>query len=106
MIGPKVIMKLQRETAVSDDMGGYTISLEDKGNITGALSTVRGDERLSADKLTVIASHYFYVYYSIGKTITEEDIFHYGTRIFKIIHIYNMGLNQNRILRITLKEEV
>lgn len=106
MIGPKITMELRRETTgKDDDMGGTIISLEGKRNITGVLSTIRGSERLSADKLTVIADFNFYIDYPIGETITEEDIFQYGVRKFKILYINNMGANQNNRYKITLKEE-
>jgi len=106
MIGKKVTMELRRETEVSDGKGGYTLSWTGLRNITGVLSTIRGNERLSADKLTVIADFNFYIDYPIGETITEEDIFQYGLRKFKIIYINDMGANQNKRLKITLKEEV
>ena len=106
MIGKKITMELRREKETSDGKGGYTLDWAGLRNITGVLSTIRGDERLSADKLTVISSHYFYIDYPIGETITEEDIFQYGTRKFKIIFIYDMGHMQKERLRITLKEEV
>lgn len=106
MIGKKVTMELRRETTTSDGMGGWTTTVEGKRYIKGVLSTIRGDERLSADKKTVISSHYFYVDFPIGLTITEEDIFRYGTRKYKIIYLNNMGANQDKRLRITLLEEV
>ena len=106
MIGKKTTMELRRETETSDGKGGYTLGWSGLRNITGVLSTIRGDERLSADKLTVIADYYFYIDYPIGETITEEDIFQYGLRKFKIIYINDMGANQKLRLRITLLEEV
>ena len=106
MIGKKVIMELRRETEASDGMGGYTLKWAGRRNITGTLSTIRGDERLSADKLTVIASHNFYIDFPIGETITEKDIFVKGMTEYKIIYINNMGHVQDKRLRITLKEEV
>lgn len=105
MIGPKVTLELKRWTLTSDGMGGYTSGWAGLRNITGVLSTIRGDERLSADKLTVIQDHNFYIDYPIGITLTEKDEFYYGTRQFKIIYISNVGSNQNLRLRITLKEE-
>jgi len=106
MIGKKVTLELRRWTGTPDGMGGETFSWAGLRNITGVLSTIRGDERLSADKLTVIADHYFYIDYPIGIKITEADIFVKSTTTYKIIYINNMGHTQNRRLRITLKEEV
>jgi len=105
MIGPKVTMELRRKTETDDGMGGKTITWAGLRNITGVLSTIRGNERLSADKLTVIADYYWYIDYPIGETITEEDIFQYGIRKFKIIYINDMGANMNHRYKITLKEE-
>ena len=106
MIGKKVTLELRRETETSDGMGGWTTTVEGKRYIKGVLSTIKGDERLSADKKTVISSHYFYIDFPIGVTITAEDIFRYGTRKFKIIFPADMGANQDKRLRITLLEEV
>ena len=97
---------MRRETTVSDGIGGWTTTVEGKRYIKGVLSTITGDERLSADKLTVISSHYFYIDFPIGVTITEADIFIKGTTEYKIIYINNVGANQDRRLQITLKEEV
>jgi len=106
MIGKKVTMELRRWTGTPDGMGGETFAWAGLRNITGVLSTIRGDERLSADKLTVIADHYFYIDYPIGIKITEKDIFVKGTTTYKIIYINNMGHTQGKRLRITLKEEI
>ena len=87
-------------------MGGYSTTLAGLRNITGVLSTLRGAERLAADKLTVIADYNFYIDYPIGVEITEKDIFVKGTTEYKIIYINNVGANQNRRLQITWKEEI
>lgn len=99
-------MELRKKVETSDDMGNFTITWAGLRHITGILSTIRGSERLSADKLQVIADFYWYIDYPKGIVITEEDIFQYGIRKFKIIYINNLGANQNNNLKITLKEEV
>ena len=106
MIGKKVTLELRRKTVTDDGMGNFTTTWAGLRNITGVLSTLKGDERLSADKLTVIQTHYFYIDFPIGETITAEDIFQYGIREFKIIFPADIGANQNKRLRITLLEEV
>jgi len=106
MIGKKVTLELRRKTVTDDGMGNFTTTYTGLRNITGVLSTIRGAERLSADKLTVIADFNFYIDYPLGETITEADIFQWGTREFKITFIANIGANQNQRLRITLLEEV
>jgi len=106
MIGAKTTMELRRWTGVSDGMGNDVFSWAGLRKIKGTLSTIRGDERLSSDKLTVIASHNFYIDFPIGLTITAKDIFIKGTTEYKIIYVNNMGNMQGKKLRITLKEEI
>ena len=105
MIGKKTTLELRRWTKTSDGMGGYTEVWAGLRKIKGTLSAIRGDERLSSDKLTVIASHNFYIDFPIGLTITAKDIFIKGTTTYKIIYPNNMGNMQGKKLRITLKEE-
>jgi len=105
MLGKKTEMELRRKTEISDGMGGITTSWAGLRKIKGVLSTIRGDERLSSDKLTVISSHNFFIDFPIGETITAKDIFIKGTTEYKIIYINNMGNMQGKKLRITLKEE-
>ena len=105
MIGKKTTLELRRKTEVSDGLGGFTTSWESLRNITGVLSTLRGAERLAADKVTVIADFNFYIDFPVGIIIDEKDIFVKGTTEYKIIYINNVGANQDRRLQITLKEE-
>ncbi|GAG59618.1 unnamed protein product [marine sediment metagenome] len=105
MIGKKVTMELRRWAETPDGMGGHTFTWAGLRKITDVLSTIRGNERLSADKKTVIASHYFYIDFPIGLTITEKDIFVRGTTEYKIIYVSNVGHMQDKRLRITLLEE-
>lgn len=105
MIGPKTTLTLKRIIKTADDMGGYTTTETTIKSIKGVLSTIRGNERLSADKLTVIADYYFYMDYPKGFTVTEEDLFYLDSRKFKTIYINDMGANQNNRYKITLKEE-
>ena len=106
MIGKKVTLELRRKTLVSDGMGGFVEGWAGLRNITGVLSTIKGAERVAADKITVIADYNFYIDFPVGITITEADIFVKGTTEYKIIYINNVGANQNRRLQITLKEEI
>ena len=106
MLGKKTEMELRRKTEISDGMGGITTSWAGLRKIKGVLSTIRGDERLSSDKLTVISSHNFFIDFPIGETITAKDIFIKGTTEYKIIYINNMGNMQGKKLKITLKEGI
>ncbi|MBA7577861.1 hypothetical protein ES708_19716 [subsurface metagenome] len=105
MIGPKTTLTLKQITSSGDSVGGWTETEATIKSIKGVLSTIRGNERLSADKKTVIADYYFYMDYPKGFTVTEEDLFYFDTRKFKIIYINDMGANQNNRYKITLKEE-
>jgi len=105
IIGPKTTLTLKRITSSGDSAGGWTETETTIKSIKGVLSTIRGNERLSADKLTVIADYYFYMDYPKGFTVTEEDLFYLDSREFKIIYINDMGANQNNRYKITLKEE-
>ena len=105
MIGKKVTLELRRKTVIDDGMGNFTTTWAGLRNITGVLSTIRGAERLSADKLTVIADFYWYIDFPLGVEITEEDIFVRNTTTYKITYIYNIGANMDKRLKIVLKEE-
>lgn len=106
MRGPKITLTLERKTLTDDAMGGHTEVWIDVMDIKGVLCNISGNERLSADKLMVIATQNFYIDFLHSETITEEDRFSLGTRIFKINYVNNIGANQDRALRINLKEEV
>ena len=106
MIGPKTTLILKRITKTEDPAGGWTETEATIKTIKGVLSTIRGSERLSADKLTTIADFYFFMDYPKGYTVTQTDIFYLGIRKFEIIHINNLGSNRNIRYRITLKEDV
>ena len=104
MRGHKTTLTLERKTETADNMGGYTLAWADVKDIKGVLCNVSGDERFSADKMTVMSTHNFYIDYESG--ITEEDRLTTSTRTFKINWINNVGGNQNKALKINLKEEV
>ena len=106
MRGPKTTLTLERKSLTDDAMGGKIETWADVRNIKGVLCTIDGDERLSADKLTVISSHHFYIDFLHGETISATDRFSMGTRTFKIKYPNNIGANTNRKLKITLLEEV
>jgi len=106
MRGKKKTLTLERKTLEDDGMGGRKETWADVVNVKGVLCTIDGDERLAADKLTVISTHHFYIDFLHGETITEVDRFSMGTRIFKVVYINNLGANTDRKLKITLKEEV
>ena len=105
MIGPKVTLELRRPTKIDDSIGGVYTLWAGMRRIRGTLCNINGDERLSADKLTILQTQNFYIDFPIGITLTEEDEFYSGLRRFKIIYINPVGANRNTRLKITLKEE-
>lgn len=105
ILGPKTKMELIRIYQVSDGMGGFIDTPGGVRYISGTLITVRGDERLSGDKLTVVADFFFYIDYPIGidPPISEVDYFMKGTTKYNIVFIADLSANQKRTLKITLK---
>lgn len=105
MIGPKVELELRRVSKIDDGVGSHTVAWSGLRRIKGTLCKITGDERLSADKLTVMQTQNFYIDYPVGITLSEEDIFHWNGRFFEIVDINPLGANQNNRLKITLREE-
>lgn len=105
ILGPKTKMELRRIYQVPDGMGGFDDVPGSIRYISGTLITVRGDERLSGDKLTVVADFFFYIDYPIGidPPISEEDYFIEGTTKYNIVFIADLTAGQKRTLKITLK---
>ena len=102
MIGTKTEMELRRYTLVEDGMGGASVFYQGVRKLSGVLSSISGDEKLSQDRTTVIQTHNFYTDYIAG--ITEKDKLVFGARSFDIRCVENIGANQNKALKITLKE--
>ena len=104
MIGPKTQMGLRRYTETPDGLGGFSQNWQGLRKLKGVLSSISGDEKLSQNRESIIQTHNFYIDYPVGATITERDRFVLGTRKFDIIWVENMGANQNKALKVTLKE--
>ena len=105
MIGPKVELELRRLSKISDGAGSFVMAWSGLQRIKGTLCNITGDERLSADKLTIMQTQNFYIDYPIGITLNEEDIFHLRGRLFEIAYINSIGANQDNRLKVTLREE-
>ena len=105
MIGPKVELELRRVSKIDDGVGSFAMAWSGLQRVKGTLCNITGDERLGADKLTVMQTQNFYIDYPIGITLTEEDIFCWRGRFFEIVYINPIGANQNNRLKITLREE-
>ena len=106
LIGAKTIMELQRYTTDVDGGGGQTETFEGVRRLNGVLWSVVGDERLSADRRSVIATHYFKIDFPIGETVTEKDRLAIPSdqRVFDIKDMVDVGQNQNRQLLFKLLE--
>jgi SPP1 family predicted phage head-tail adaptor len=103
--GPKTSLTLERKTKTRDAAGGYTETWADVAEYKGVLCTLSGNEILKYYKMTVEATHNFYLDFIHGETITEQDRFYDGTRTFEILFVNNIGANQSKALKILLKEE-
>ena len=93
----------QTLTETDDGMGGVTFAYADGTAFRGRLSSLPVTERMSADKLTVYASHKLFCDYnsSLGEAtkIRNND----STRYFSIVGIVNPS-NSNHHLELTLLE--
>ena len=93
----------QTLTETSDGQGGTTTSFADGTAFRGRLSSLPVNERMSADKLTVYASHKLFCDYA--SNLTEDDRIRNSdsTRYFEIKGIVNPS-NSNHHLELTLLE--
>ena len=92
----------QTLTETDDNQGGVTSTWADGTAFRGRLSSLPISERMSADKLTVYASHKLYCN---NQTITEDDRIRDSdsTRYFQIKGIVNPS-NASHHLELTLLE--
>lgn len=92
----------QTLTETDDGQGGVTSSFADGTAFRGRLSSLPIDERMSADKVTVYASHKLYCN---NQTITEAQRIRNSdsTRYFQIKGVVNPS-NSNNHLEITVLE--
>jgi len=92
----------QTLTSVDDDQGGVIESWADGTAFRGRLSSLPVSERMSADKLTVYASHKLFCDY---QTLTEAQRIRNSdsTRYFQIKGIVSPS-NMNHHLEVTLLE--
>ena len=92
----------QTLTEVDDGQGGTTSSYVDGTAFRGRLSSLPVTERMSADKLTVYASHKLFCNYQSlteAQRIRNSD----STRYFEVKGIVNPS-NSNHHLELTLLE--
>lgn len=105
--GPKNSLRLQRKSETADAFGGVTTTWSDLMTITGVLTAPSGLSRFSDELLMVMKNTVRGVYLFFCEvppiTITEEDRFIFGTRIFEIRFIKNPG-NFGHHLEILLQE--
>jgi len=93
----------QTLTETSDNQGGVTSAYTDGTAFRGRLSSLPVAERMSADKLTVYASHKLFCGYN--SSLSEDDRIRNSdsTRYFSIKGIVNPS-NNNHHIEITLLE--
>ena len=106
MIGTKTEVELRRKTKTGDNMGGNTLTWRGirflKGVMT-PLSSLREREFKVNDKLTIIATHYFFIDYPIGLTITEEDVLILDNKTYEILYVEDISLMKKKKLKLTIK---
>ena len=106
MIGSKVEIELRRKTKTGDGMGGNTLTWEGIRMLKGVmtpLSSLKEREFKVNDKLTVTATHYFFIDYPIGLEMTEEDIFVLENKTYEILYVEDISLMKKKKLKITIK---
>ena len=104
-VGPKVMLELQRisENDTSDGKGGTYQRHYGIRNIRGTLTSLSATERVRPDKDTVYATHRFVCNVQPGLTISEDDRFRKGERLFDIEFVNNAA-ELDRHLEIDLLE--
>ena len=109
MIGRKTEMALQRKTKTPDGMGGNTLTWAILKNIRGVitpLSSLKEREFKVNEKLTVTATHYFFIDYPYSIVITEKDIFVLENKTYEILYVEDISLMRKKKLKITLKVKI
>jgi len=91
----------QTPTDSADNVGGHTTSWADGTTFKGRLSTLKTEERMSADKTTVFATHK--VYCDI-QTIDETYRLKLGSRYFQVVGIVKPSNLSTGHLEILVKE--
>lgn len=90
----------QTVAETTDDMGGFTNAWSDGTTFEGRLSAMPIGERMSADRVTVYATHRLYCE---SLTITEKDRVTLGSRTFEVKAVRNPS-NIDHHLEIDLLE--
>jgi len=104
MIGPSSTLYLQKFSSTVNSEGGVEDAWATVASLTGVIQKLEGKEALDALGLKVVSTHMFYLKYPFMKySITEQDRFILGSRIFNIREIINPG-EQNWFLEIKLQE--
>ncbi len=101
--GPKTKLTLEQYTQTLTGTRAVTETWTKKREITGVLTTVKGDEQMSWDKKTVWATHRFRIDFPAGITITAKDRFTKSTSVYKIKFVDDPDA-QKRTLTIMLEK--
>lgn len=97
------VLSLQQESRVADTGGGAALSWTTIATLWASVEPLRGSETVQAEKLTGVITHKIIVRDEI--TITAAMRFLWGSRIFNIRSIRNVG-ERGRFLEILAEEGV
>lgn len=108
--GPKISATVQTNTPTTDAFGGKTESWATVETIHKAvLIAKKGDERFVSGRDNVISDFVLYLNgrksNRLARTIVESQRIKYGTRIFDIVFVENVG-QMGVVLKVHLREIV
>lgn len=93
------IITIKRKTTADNGIGGKSETWNDHLTILGKIRPLNGNERFSADKVTLYATHRLYCTLA---DITELDRVVYNNQTYEIKYINN-PMNMNRFLQVDLE---
>lgn len=101
--GPKTTLTLHRYTSTSDGGGSSSKAWASVAKISGVLTFIWADERVSADRERVENRYQFWMEFRKGLNITTKDEFSKigVAQRYRIIYVDNI-LEQDKLLKIDL----
>lgn len=97
LLAPGIVV--ERVTQTPNGMGGWSESWQPHLTINGRIRPLSGDERLSADKVTVYATHKLYTFLY---DITEKDRVVFEGQVYDVKAVIN-PMTLNRFLQVDLE---
>ena len=83
--GRKIDMQLQRQTSVSDGMGGFTDTWYSVRYLKGSLIFLKAREGYANNVTSTLSTHFFQCDFPKDITVTEKDRLFYSGDIYEII---------------------